>query len=148
MKYIVGKRLHKDTIQGPTNLKYGSECESLGDIIYYGDKPICAIRSQDAYDYMARNDDGRGLERFNLTSGIMALLHKPDEPNLVTPSELKKVMKLMNIYDKRWMRIWGDGRVHQFKRPEHQDFWIWNFDFYNAEIEDLQYIYDLIAVVK
>lgn len=146
MNYIVCKRLRKNTIQGPTNLKYDTECESIGDIIYYNQKPICSIRSQDAYDYFARNDDGRGLDRFKLTQTIMKLLRKPDA-DLVTRSAIQEVMKAQTIYDRRWMAVWSDERIGQFRRKDHADFWVWNFDFYNAEIKDLEYIVSVISKI-
>lgn len=37
----------------------------------------------------------------------------------------------------------GDNCL-KYKRKDHEDFWLWNHDFYNASIEDLEYIKSLI----
>lgn len=44
----------------------------------------------------------------------------------------------------RWGRVWEDPLCRKYKRPEHEDFWIWNYDFYNAPVEDLRYILKLV----
>ena len=40
------------------------------------------------------------------------------------------------------------GRINcarSIKRKEHEDFWLWNHDFYNAGIDDLKYIAKLVG---
>ena len=48
-------------------------------------------------------------------------------------------------YQDRWNKIWADSLSQKYKRPEHEDHWIWNFDFYNAPVEDLRHIAALIG---
>lgn len=48
-------------------------------------------------------------------------------------------------YQNRWDKVWDDQLCQKYKRPEHEDFWLWNHDFYNASIEDLKYIANLIG---
>ena len=46
-------------------------------------------------------------------------------------------------------KVWADPLCQNYKRPEHEDFWIWNHDFYDAPVEDLRHIAALVgAVVK
>ena len=45
----------------------------------------------------------------------------------------------------RLHKVWEDARCQKYKRPEHEDHWIWNFDFYNGPVEDLRYIAGLIG---
>lgn len=91
-------------------------------------KPLCGITSQNAYDFFSQNDDGMGLERGDLVGRILSKLQKRDAG-----------------YQARWNKVWGDSRCQKYKRPEHEDHWIWNFDFYNGPVEDLRYIAALIG---
>ena len=75
-----------------------------------------------------QNDDGRGKERGELVNTILSRLQKPDKGKA-----------------DRWKKVWGDSLCQKFKRPEHDDQWIWNFDFFNAQLEDLRYIAALIG---
>ena len=48
-------------------------------------------------------------------------------------------------YQARWNKVWADPRCERYKRPEHEDWWVWNYDFYNAPIPDLQHIASLVG---
>ena len=126
--YITIKRTRFESISGPINLPYGTDVNSTGDFLALDNAPICAVTSQNAYDYFARNDDGKGLERGRLTQAIRAALEKRDKD-----------------YQARWDRVWEDKLCQKYKRKEHADHWLWNHDFYNAEIPDLQYIAELVG---
>ena len=112
--YLTRKRLKKLVICGHVNIPYGTG------------KPICATTSQDAFDFFSQNDDDRGRERGELVSAILIKLAKQDHQK------------------ERWGRVWEDPLCRKYKRPEHEDFWIWNYDFYNAPVEDLRYILKLV----
>ena len=43
--------------------------------------------------------------------------------------------------------VWADPLCQKYKRPEHEDFWIWNHDFYDAPVEDLWHIAALVGTV-
>ena len=88
-------------------------------------KPVCATTSQDAFDFFSQNDDGRGRERGELVSAILIKLAKQDQQKSGGP-------------------CLGRSPLPKYKRPEHEDFWIWNYDFYNAPVEDLRYILKLV----
>lgn len=126
--YITIKRTRFESISGPINLPYGTEVNNEGGFLALDTAPICAVTSQNAYDYFARNDDGKGLERGRLTQAIRAALEKRDKD-----------------YQARWDRVWEDKLCQKYKRKEHADHWLWNHDFYNAEIPDLQYIAELVG---
>lgn len=97
-----------------------------GGVLMWNGKPVCATTSQDAFDFFSQNDDGRGRERGELVSAIPIKLAKQDQQK------------------ERWGRVWEDPLCRKYKRPEHEDFWIWNYDFYNAPVEDLRYILKLV----
>ena len=117
------------------NLPYGTEVNCIylpnlnnAGFLIYEKTPLCKDSSQIAYDYFSRNDDGNGLERGKLVQSIISTLSERDPD-----------------YQNRWDKIWDDESLRKFKRVEFADDWIWNFEFYNAEIEDLRYIADLVG---
>lgn len=121
-EYIVTKRFKSNSLSGNVNLPYGTKCSVFNNIITYKGNPICLITSQDAYNYFSRNDDHQGKQRREL---------------------VKKIHKSLNS-DSKWARLWKDHYSQKFRRKDHEDYWIWNYDFYNATINDLKYILNLI----
>ena len=130
MDYICFNRFKQKALCGEVNIPYGTKLYEINNIISYCGNPICYTKSQNAYDYFARNDDGKGLERGKLTAEIIKLLNRKD-----------------GKYQDRWDRIWGDLSLLKYKRPEHPDYWLWNFDFFNASIEELNRIKSMILEV-
>lgn len=128
MDYITIKRTRFNSISGPVNLPYGTAVECTDGVLTIEGQPLCADHSQNAYDFFARNDDGHGLERGKLTQAIRKKLEKRDKQ-----------------YENRWYKVWTDPRCKQFKRPEHADYWLWNYEFFNAEIPDLRHIAALVG---
>ena len=131
MDYICFNRFKQNALSGEVNIPYGTKLDESNNIISYCGNPICYIKSQNAYDYFARNDDGKGLERGKLTAEIIKLLNNRKDGK----------------YQDRWDRIWGDLSLLKYKRPEHDDYWLWNFDFFNASIEELNRIKSMILEV-
>lgn len=127
LNYITHKRFKNNSLSGYINLPAQTECSMYDGIIFYNFKPICYITSEVAHQYFAINDDGNGMLRGNLTQLIQKILSKRDKD-----------------YQARWNKIWQDPFCQQFKRIEHADVWLWNHDFFDADIEDLEYIYNLI----
>ena len=107
--------------------RYERSAKYLGGVL----NGLLHRKSQNAYDYFARNDDGKGLERGKLTAEIIKLLNNRNDGK----------------YQDRWDRIWGDLSLLKYKRPEHDDYWLWNFDFFNASIEELNRIKSMILEV-
>ena len=72
MDYICFNRFKQNALCGEVNIPYGTKLDEINNVIIYCGNPICYIKSQNAYDYFARNDDGKGLERGKLTAEIIA----------------------------------------------------------------------------
>ena len=71
MEYIVAKAYDRLGIDQRFNLTKGSSAIEENNIILYNGKKICYATSQDAHDFFARNDDGKGRDRFKLTHDII-----------------------------------------------------------------------------
>lgn len=126
--YLCRKRARFDGISGQVNIPYGTALICQDGFLIHQNKPLCGITSQNAYDFFSQNDDGMGRERGDLVGRILSRLQKRDSG-----------------YQARWNKVWEDARCQKYKRPEHEDHWIWNFDFYNGPVEDLRHIAGLIG---
>lgn len=126
--YLCRKRARFDGISGQVNIPYGTALICQDGFLMHQNKPLCGITSQNAYDFFSQNDDGMGRERGDLVGRILSKLQKRDSE-----------------YQARWNKVWEDARCQKYKRPEHEDHWIWNFDFYNGPVEDLRHIAGLIG---
>lgn len=129
-KYVVTKRYKKLAQCGNVNIPYGTECVVVNNHITCDKGIICFVGSQDAFDYFSQNDDGNGLERGRLTQAIIKRLERK-EYDLT--------------YQDRWDKVWNDPVCQKYKRSEFTDHWLWNYDFYNAPLFDLQYIAKLVG---
>ena len=123
MKYICSKRMNTKTISGEVNFRVGTVFNCSNGLITHNGKPICYDHSQNAYDYLSCDDDGFGICRGQLVRDIMGRLKKRDSK-----------------YQEKWDRIWMDKSLRKYKRTEFGDFWLWNYDFFNAPIGELEYI--------
>lgn len=128
MNYITFTRFKGKAICGYLNLPALTEVQLIDNMLYYQEKPICVITSENAHKYFMKNDDGNGIERGKLIMQIFDILQKKDKD-----------------YQNRWDKVWEDKLCQKYKRIEHQDHWLWNHDFYNADIYDLEYIYKMIG---
>lgn len=128
--YIVIKKFSNRAICGDIVLTVGTSLMVDGDCIICPSGIVCIVTSQTAYDYFAQNDDSNGVRRGWLTQDILHRLRK-----LKKHDERNKII---------WRKIWEDPICLKYKRQEHDDHWLWNYDFYNAEIEDLEYIRNLV----
>ena len=129
MKYIVHRRFKAKAICGNVNLPFKTECESDGSFISYKGKPLCCVTSSNAHQFFAVNDDGMGIIRGRLTQAIQKKLAERDAD-----------------YQRRWDRIWDDALCLQYKRDTYDDYWLWNHDFFTADIETLRHIAKLAGV--
>ena len=41
--------------------------------------------------------------------------------------------------------VWEDPTCQPYKRIEYADFWLWNHDFFNADIDTLRHIAKLVG---
>lgn len=134
--YIVNARFKGKAMSNEIlNLPYGTQCGNNQNIITYCGKPICYNTSQNAYDYFSRNDDGNGLARGLLVKKIMDRLAIVDNDNT------------KGKHQERWNKLWDDERANKLKREDSPDYWLWSQKFYEAEIEELEHIWELIKDV-
>lgn len=129
MQYIVHRRFRHTSACGSVNIPAMSECESIGNVIYYNGKQICSVFSRNAHQFFARNDDCNGMLRGKLTSSIKAALEKKDAK-----------------HDERCEKVENDSICQRYRRQDCDDTWLWNHDFYNADVDVLRYIANLIGV--
>lgn len=127
-EYVARKRARFVSNGKRVNIPYGTTLATADDWLVWNGAPLCRTTSQNAYDYFSQNDDGKGLERGGLVAAIMACLEKRD-----------------GNYQARWNKVWDDPMCQRYKRTEHPDYWIWNYDFYNAPTEDLRHIAALVG---
>lgn len=128
MLYVTIKRAKFKSISGPVNIPYGAELECVNGSICKDGKPICRITSHNAHEFFAPNDDGNGLSRGMLIRSIKATLENRDSE-----------------YQARWDKVWDDKICQKYKRIEHEDFWLWNHEFYCAPMFDLWHIARLVG---
>lgn len=126
-KYVTRKRLKGLAICGEVNIPYGTECEAKEKYIFYNNKVICRRTSQTAIDYFSINDDGNGLARGKLVEMILKELHQGSDK-----------------HDEKWMAVQKDPIAETLRRQDHQDFWVWSTKFYEASMDDLTHIYEII----
>ena len=127
MEYITTRRFKTKTMSGIVNLPYGTACELRAETIYHDGKPLCFVTSENAHNYFSRNDDGQGERRGALVREIMGRLKGNQEA---------------------WGRIWEDLSIRKYKRVEFADYWLFNHDFYNAPVGDLEYILKIVKGEK
>ena len=125
--YIVRRRARFLSICGPVNPPYGTEGSSDGALLTVNGEKLCSITSQNAYDFFSRNDDGHGLERGKLVQDIRNTLERRGAK-----------------YQSRWDRLWADEGANKLRRTEHEDYWLWSFAFYNADVNELRRIRRLL----
>lgn len=117
------------------NIPSGSILETQDGFLLWRGRPACAETSQNAYDFFSQNDDGLGLKRGALVDSILSRLEIP--PN--ASQENKEAIQAL------WDKVWADPWCQKYKRVEHEDFWLWNHDFYNAPLMDLWHIAALVG---
>ena len=159
MTYLVTRRFKAKTMSGIVNLPYGTECELQGETLYHGGKPLCFVTSENAHQYFSRNDDGQGGRRGALVREIMGRLktpetrHKPDPKYPIaeyymTAKESAKLEAARKARNEAWGRVWDEPSIRKYKRVEFADYWLFNHDFYNAPIADLEHILKIVKGEK
>lgn len=128
MKYIVYRRFKGKAICGDVNLPAMTVCEENNGYILYDGKMICVATSENAHQFFARDDDGAGMLRGKLIQAIQKTLAKRDAN-----------------YQNRWDKVWDNHTCQPYKRIEDDDFWLWNHNFFNADIDTLRHIARLIG---
>ena len=117
------------------NIPSGSILEAKDGFLLWKGQPLCVDTSQNAHDFFSQNDDDQGQERGALVAAILSRLEVPPGAGEKRRAEIQD----------RWNKVWGDALCQKYKREEHEDFWIWNHDFYNAPVADLRHIAALVG---
>ena len=130
-QYVARKRARFYSGGRQVNIPWGAVLDEQDGSLYWQGRPLCRISSQNAYDYFSRNDDGNGKLRGQLVGAILSRLERRDAN-----------------YQARWDRVWESPLCQPYKRPEHEDWWVWNYAFYNAPNPDLQRIAALVGAKR
>lgn len=133
MEYIVYRQFNTKAICGEVNLPAGTVCQYEQGYIIYDGKPLCVVTSENAHQYFAKNNDGKGLERGDLIQSILEKMREQDENE-----------EGFSRYQERWDKVENDPICKAYKRHDHPDNWLWNHSFYGASIENLTHIWNLI----
>lgn len=133
-QYVAHRRFKENAICGKVDIKAGEKLTEIGGMLFLGKDPVCCASSENAHQYFAKNNDGYGLLRGQLTQAIQNALARPDR---ATPEETR-------LYIQKWDKVWADKLCAKFKRTDFDDYWLWNHDFFEAPIFHLQYIADLV----
>lgn len=134
--YVARRRARFKGCNGQqVNIPYGSILVAQDGFLLWEGQPLCVATSQNAHDFFSQNDDDLGLERGELVAAILSRLGTP--PNAS--------QKHRDAIQARWDKVWPDALCQKYKRVEHEDFWIWNHDFYNAPLTDLRHIAALVG---
>lgn len=112
----------------PSISRGGSVLDEQDGLIFWRGQAVCLTTSQNAYDFFSSDDDGQGRLRGKLVAAIKKKLEKRDSG-----------------YQARWDKVWGDELCQKYRRHEHEDWWLWNHDFYSAPIPDLRHIASLVG---
>lgn len=127
--YVAARRARFLANCGRVNIPWGTKLEAVDGFLYWGGRCLCAVTSQNAHEYFSINTDGNGLERGRLTASIIARLSKRDKAHL-----------------ERWGRVWDNPKCQKYRREDSEDYWLWNHAFFEAPLEDLRYIAQLIGL--
>lgn len=126
MQYVCHQRYRK---KGACGRKYffkpGDILESIGPFIAKDNREVCSRSSDDAFRYFARNDDGHGMERGELTYSVAYAERHPNKENgyRFTPEEIGML----------------EREYPQYLVPGI-DVILFNADFFNADISVLREI--------
>lgn len=130
-QYVVTKRIKKKVICGDINLPFGTKCFGKDGAIYCDSGVICSVTSQDAFDFFTQDDDGYATLRRKLIESIFDSLNRSKQS--------------VESYNEKWDKVWNDSICLKYKREDYDDHWLWNYDFYNADIDVLQHIAKLVC---
>ena len=131
MKYFTRKRARFESFFGSVNIPYGTVLDSDDTCLLYDGKQICAKISENATKFFCSDDDGQGEERGKLINQIEEILRDSGD----------------KFHQDRWDKIWDADFCQKYKNPNFEDFWLWNLDFYSADISDLKKILGMIVLV-
>ena len=128
-RYITRKRARIEGICGKVNIPYGTALETEDGYLLYEGSRLCAVTSQNAYDYFQPR-------RRRAWAGA----RRPGGRNPRPPGEKgTQTTSAAGIRSGKALCVCG------YKRPDCEDFFIWGYDFYNAPIDDLKAIAEIVG---
>ena len=150
MKYIVCRTFKGRGLGGEFDLKRGSSCEEIRGIITHNQEAICINSSQNAFDFFARNDDKKGYERFALVHEILDKIKEfvaeyNDEFMAIRNSDVneeKKAEMLSSLPNRSVLAYEAIRKAFPNFLRDNND--VFSFDFYNAEVEELAQVKDIV----
>lgn len=128
--FMVRKRFKKKAILKQVNLPYGTIVQAHEGFLYHDGDMLCAVRSKNGTDFFVGNDDNKGKERAKFVDDILKRLQKEDSNHQL-----------------RWDKVWADEICKKYQRKDSPDFFLWHESFYQAPIEDLQHILNIIKEI-
>lgn len=128
MKYVVHRRFKGKALCGDVNLPAMTVLEDERGTISHNGNALCYDVSENAHQFFARDDDENGMLRGKLTQAIQKKLSQRDKQ-----------------HQERWNKVWGDPTCQPYRRDDHNDYWLWNHDFFNADIDVLRHIAKLVG---
>ena len=135
MEYIAHRRFKKNAICGLVNIPAMTELACEEGVILCNSGIVCYEDCETSHKFFARNDDGHGMERGKLTQTIMKTLAQRNGREDAQ-------------YQERWDRVWDDPVCQPYKRADYDDMWLWNHAFFNADIDVLRHIAELVGAVR
>ena len=135
MTYIIHHRYRgKTACAKEVNVPYGTEFEGKDNMILDGSSLFCYTTSEVAHKYFARNDDGQGLRRGALTYEIA--YSNRERFNKEGNRRQRFTDEEIEMLERNWSK---------FLIPDI-DVILFNHDFFNAEIEDLEKLADALNI--
>ena len=116
LSYIAHRRAKFNSISGVVNIPWGTGLEAVDGFIWWGNKCLCATKSETAHLFFAINEDGRGLERGAATVAIINTLAKPGMDHQKRWDRCGRTAQPRNI---NAVTIWitGCGPMNFSRRP-------------------------------
>lgn len=125
-------------ISGEKNIPRGTILEENRGMISLNNEIICLSRSQNGIEHFARDDDGQGLRRGDLTYAIAFKERvKQYEISLINPETGEEETQ---FYQSRFSPEEAEileSEYSRWLRPEHSVI-LFNEEFFKAPIEDLE----------
>lgn len=122
--YVCHTRYKKKGASGREyNIARGERFDVIANFIACDNAAICSIRSEDAYKYFAIDDDGKGLERGELTHDIAYSDRRPNKNNGYRFTEAQ-----IEVLEKEFKK---------FLRSD-VDTILFNHEFFNADVDELK----------
>lgn len=124
-QYIVKKRFKGKGIGGHVNIPYGTICDVSEEFIYYNGVPICAVTSQNAFNYFwgySRENPEQEIARQKAANQLFDSVPKDNGDELSEPKN-----------------AWNNyGELSQYGFGMY--YWKWNDEIFDLSLDTIQYL--------